>query len=146
MFELSYNEATMEGINNRFWGRLPRSRRAFSLAEVIIVLGVVGIIISGILPLYLNVITADRSAAFYSIAYKLADSTMEEYRNTNFDNLADEHRDIAELPSGAIDTTVTNEIDGHNEADIKQVDLVVSWDFKRHQEVHLVTYVYRDGL
>lgn len=116
------------------------------MVEIIIVLGIVGIIISGILPLFLNIITAGKSAAHYSSAYKIADSKIEDYRNSNFDMLADENFTLTELPSGNLTSTVTNEVDGLNEAEIKRVELVVSWNYKRAQDIKIVTYIYRGGL
>jgi prepilin-type N-terminal cleavage/methylation domain-containing protein len=123
-----------------------RRRKGFTLTEIIIVLGIVGIIISGILPLFVNVIAAGKSAAHYSTAYKLADSKIEEYRNASFDNLADETATITELPDGSLTATVTNEIDGSTETDIKRVELTINWSYQRDREIKIVTYVYRGGL
>lgn len=116
------------------------------MTEIIIVLGIVGIIISGILPLFVNVIAAGKSAAHYSTAYKLADSKIEEYRNSNFDSLADETVTIAELPDGGLTTAVTNEVDGSVETEIKRVELTINWNYQRDREIKIVTYIYRGGL
>lgn len=96
--------------------------------------------------MFLNVIASGRSSSYYSTAYKIADSQIEAYRNENFDNLASEDFDISDLPGGHLTTIVSNEIDGNNETDIRQVSLVVSWNYKRDQEVKIVTYIYRNGL
>lgn len=116
------------------------------MTEIVIILGIVGIIISAILPLFINVIAAGRSAAYYSSAYKLADSKMEQYRNTNFDLIAPESITTTDLPNGQIISEITSEVDGVNETDIKRVELKVSWNYQRPQEVKLVTYIYRGGL
>ena len=101
-----------------------------------------GIIISGVLPLFLNTITAGKSASHYSNAYKIADSKIEAYRNTSFDSIVDENIDITdELPLGAINTDITDE-----DEDFKKVELTISWNFKRNQEIKIVTYIYRGGL
>jgi type II secretory pathway pseudopilin PulG len=110
------------------------------------VLGIVGIIISGILPLLLNTVTAGKTATYYSTAYKIADSKIEDYRNSNFDILQDEEIDISELPGGTLTTTVTNEIDGNPEDDMRKIELLLRWSFKRDQEIKIVTYIYRGGL
>jgi prepilin-type N-terminal cleavage/methylation domain-containing protein len=133
-------------ISSKFEIRNSKFKLGFTLAEIIIVLGIVGIIISGILPLFLNIISAGKSAAYYSGAYKIADSKVEEYRNSNFDALADEATPITELPNGTLSTTITNEIDGLAETEIKRVELVVGWNYKRDQEIKIVTYIYRGGL
>ena len=116
------------------------------MTEIIIVLGIVGVIISGILPLFVNIIVAGKSAAHYSTAYKLADSKIEEYRNSNFDSLAGELVNISDLPEGSLTTTVTNDIDGSIETEIKRVELTINWNYQRAQEIKIVTYIYRGGL
>lgn len=121
-------------------------RYGFTLTEIVIILGIMGIIISAILPVFVNVIISGRSAAYYSNAYKIADSKIEAYRNTNFDLLTDENGTIGELPGGTFRTEITNEIDGVNEADIKRLELTVSWNYQRPREIKIVTLVYRGGL
>jgi len=134
----------LEIRNSKFPFR--NQRKGFTLTEIIIVLGIVGIIVSSILPLYVNIMKAGKSAAYYSTAYKLADSKIEEYRNSNFDTLADESAALTELPNGNLETTITNEVDGSIETDIKRIELIIGWEFQRAQEIKIVTYIYRGGL
>ena len=131
---------------SNFKFQIPRRRAGFTLTEIIIVLGIVGIIVSSILPLFVNIMKAGKSAAYYSTAYKLADSKIEEYRNSNFDTLADESATLTELPNGNLETTITNEVDGSIETDIKRIELIIGWEFQRAQEIKIVTYIYRGGL
>jgi type II secretory pathway pseudopilin PulG len=123
-----------------------RVKKGFSLIEIIIILGVVGIMVSGILPLFLNVIAANNSARYYSYAYKVADSKIEEYRNTTFENIEDETFPVSELPLGQGDLTVSNEIGGSPQDNIKELDLTISWNYKKAQEIRIVTYVTTGGL
>jgi type II secretory pathway pseudopilin PulG len=116
------------------------------LTEIVIILGIVGIIISAILPLFVNVVMAGRSATYYSSAYKIADSKMEEYRNSNFDLIAQENTAVSDLPDGQLASEITNEIDGVNKTDIKRVEMTISWKYQRTQEIKIVTYIYRGGL
>ncbi len=102
--------------------------------------------ISGILPLFLNVITANKSAAYYSSAYKIADSLIEDCRSKSFDSVVDDSIVIPDLPEGQANIVTSNEIDGFTENDIKKVSLTLSWDFKNYQEIKIVTYIARDGL
>lgn len=147
---LTYNISKRRGIIkvqiSNFKFRVSHQRPGFTLTEIVIILGIVGIIISAILPLFVNVIAAGRSAAYYSSAYKLADSKIEQYRNTNFDLLAPENMTTSELPNGQVVSEISNEVDGVNETDIKRVELRVSWNYQRPQEVKIVTYIYRGGL
>lgn len=101
---------------------------------------------TGILAVFLNVITANKSAAYYSSAYKIADSMIEGYRSQEFDNIQNETVVIPELPQGEANLVVSNEIDGNFEDDIKELELTISWNFKRGQEIKIVTYVAREGL
>lgn len=129
----------MEGI-------IKKINSGFTIIEIIIVIGIVGIMISGILPLYLNVITANKSAAYYSNAYKIADSMIEEYRTNSFDSIVNETVEVTELPEGSANLIVSSEIDGVTESDIKELDLTISWNFNRTQSIRIVTYVAKDGL
>ena len=133
-------------INSKLETRNSKLYRGFTLTEIVIILGIVGIIISAILPLFVNVVMAGRSATYYSSAYKIADSKMEEYRNTNFDLIAQENTAVSDLPDGQLASEITNEIDGVNKTDIKRVEMTISWKYQRTQEIKIVTYIYRGGL
>jgi len=120
--------------------------RAFTILEIVLLLAIVGIFISGIIPLYLNVVTVNKSAQYYSTAYKVLDSKIEEYRNTSFDSVNSGTFSITELPSGQGALTVSNNIDGAPQADIKRLDLTITWNFKKTNQVNITTYIARNGL
>lgn len=121
-------------------------KKGYTLTEIVLVLGLLGIIISGVLPVFLNSITANKSAEYYSNAYKILDSRLEEYRNTDFNALANNTFEVTELPSGEGVLTVTNNIEGSPQADIKKIDLVINWNFKNQRQVKAVTYISRGGI
>lgn len=121
-------------------------KKGFTLMELVILLGVVGIMMSGILTLYFNVITVNKSSEYYSSAYKLIDSEIEELRGTSFENITNVNTDISELPSGHLDISVSNEIDGAPQDDIKKVDVVISWYFRKQSQVREITYIAKGGI
>jgi prepilin-type N-terminal cleavage/methylation domain-containing protein len=134
-------------INSKYKIQNTKYKSGFTLMEIVIVLGILGIIITGVMPLYMNVIVANKSAAYYSSAYKVADSMIEAYRGAAFDTIVDgETGIISELPGGEYTLDVTSELNGSPEADIKKVDLVISWDFKKERELRVVTYISRSGM
>lgn len=120
----------------------------FSLVEIIIVLAVIGIMMSAILPLFMNVLTANKSAAYYSEAYKIADSRIEELRSMTFENIdaEDGSENISSLPNGEITTTVTNEIEGVPENGIRQVEITIYWNFKSEKEYSTSTLITEGGI
>jgi len=121
-------------------------QRGFNLIEVVLLLAVVGIMASGIIPLFIYSISVNKSSEYYSIAYKKLDSKVEEYRELPFDELSSETFQISELPEGQGVLTVTDVIEGAPQTDIKSIKLVITWNFKRSQEIKSVTYVSREGL
>jgi hypothetical protein len=102
--------------------------------------------IAGIIPVFLNSITANKSAEFYSKAYKLLDSKAEELRNADFAAIASGNFAVTELPSGAGTLAVSNNVDGAPRTDIKKVDITITWNFTRSQTVRLATYVTKGGI
>jgi type II secretory pathway pseudopilin PulG len=114
--------------------------------EIVLVLAFLGIIISGVFPVFINSIEANKSAEYYSKAYKILDSKIEEYRNADFNTLSSSQFDIPELPGGQGTFTVSNTVEGAPQNDIKQVNLVVHWDFKRARQVESSTYMSRGGI
>lgn len=127
-------------------GNYKYKNRGYTLVEIVIIIAIVGIIISGILPVFLNSITANKSAEYYSKAYKILDSKMEEYRNSNFDTLDSTTFDVPELPQGQGTLTITDNVEGAPQNDIKQAELKIVWNFKNEKEVKIVTYIARGGL
>jgi hypothetical protein len=106
--------------------------------EIVLVLAFLGIIISGVFPVFINSIEANKSAEYYS--------KIEEYRNADFNTLSSSQFDIPELPGGQGTFTVSNTVEGAPQNDIKQVNLVVHWDFKRARQVESSTYMSRGGI
>lgn len=120
--------------------------KGYTLTEIVLVLAFLGIIISGVFPVFINSIEANKSAEYYSKAYKILDSKIEEYRNSDFNSLTDTEFDIAELPSGHGVLTVEENVEGAPQNDIREVELTVSWNFKRDREVKIATYIARGGI
>lgn len=135
-------------INRKSAIKNRQSTFGFTIIEIVLLLAVVGIFISGIIPLYLNVVTVNKSAQYYSTAYKILDSKIEEYRNSDFNSLTTQNNiNIPELPPvGRADLIVTSDIDGAPQADIKKLDLTITWTFKKQNQVRIVTYVAKNGL
>jgi hypothetical protein len=102
--------------------------------------------ISGILALFFNVITVNKSAEYYSKAYKILDSKAETLRGTAFDSVVNSSTSISEIPSGNIAVTVTNTVDGAPRTNIKKVDIVISWNFRKQSSIREVTYITRGGI
>jgi len=121
-------------------------KSGFTLLEIIIVLAVIMTLFAGLLPLFLNIITVNKSAEYYSKAYKILDSKMEEYRSNSFDSLVTGNFTVTDLPSGQGTLTVTNNVDGAPQTDIKKLDLIISWTFKKQNQVRIITYVARNGI
>lgn len=107
---------------------------------------VIGILISGAFSLFSTVITANKTAEYFSNAYKLLDSKVETTRAKAFDSIITESFSVPELPNGTGTVTVSNNIDGAPQADIKQVDIIISWTFKKTHQVRAVTYVAKGGI
>lgn len=124
------------------WG----TNSGFTIMEVMLVLIVVGIMVSGVLPLFITVIQSNKSSEYYSRAYRSADSQLEIYRRASFDSLASGSFAVPSLPGGQGAVTVTNVIDGASQADIKQLDITVSWVFKKNKQVKISSYVTRNGV
>jgi hypothetical protein len=115
--------------------------------EIVIILFVVGIMISGILPLFLNVITANKSAAYYSTAYKRADSIIEETRAKPFEEIISINSfEITELPNGVGQIEITEEPGGTATNRLKLVELTINWNFKSPQEIKISTYIADGGI
>ncbi len=115
--------------------------------EIVIILFVVGIMISGIIPLFLNVITVNKSAAYYSTAYKKADSIIEDSRAKPFDEIISiESFNIPDLPSGVGKIEITEESGGTANNRLKMVELTIRWDFRSPQEIKIATYITSGGI
>lgn len=125
-----------------------KRKKGYSIAEIIIVLAVMAIMVSGVLPIFLNVMVANISSKNFSNAYKIADSKIEEYRNTPFLNIESEEFDIPELADadGHGSLTVTEEVDGVAAEGIKKLDLTISWNYKRERNIRIVTYITEGGI
>ncbi len=116
--------------------------------EVVIIIFVVGVMISGILPLFLSVIAANRSAAYYSLAYKLADSKIEEMRSISFSEIDEEDGtyEISGLPDGQMIVTISDEIDGEPQEGIRQVVVDLSWNYKSEKSHTISTLITEEGI
>ena len=114
--------------------------------EVMLILVVIGIMVSGIIPLFISVVQSNKSASYYSNAYRIADSKIEEYRRASFDGLTTNTFTISSLPSGQGTLTVTNNIDGAPQVDIKRLDLTIAWNYKKARSASISTYVTRNGV
>lgn len=101
---------------------------------------------SGILTLFFNVITVNKSAEYYSTAYKLMDSKIEELRGVSFETITEENYQIPNLPQGEGTIDISNEVDGAPQSDIIKVDLTISWYFKKENQIREVTYITKGGI
>ncbi len=126
--------------------KIKNFKHGFTLLEIIILLSIISIMMSGILTLFFNVITVNKSAEYYSTAYKLMDSKIEELRGTSFETIIDDTYQISELPQGEGIISISNEIDGAPQSDIIKVDLNISWYFKKKNQIREVTYITKGGI
>ncbi|MEI6639892.1 MAG: hypothetical protein WCL46_09250 [Chlorobium sp.] len=106
----------------------------------------VSILISGLIPLFIAVIRANKTSEYYSRAYRDIDSQVEKYRGGSFDGITTGTFTVTDLPSGQGTVTVSNTIDGMPQNDIKQVDLTLSWNYKRQNQIKITTYISRNGI
>jgi hypothetical protein len=102
--------------------------------------------LSGIIPLFMHVITANRSAAYYSVAYKAADSIIEENRIKNFEDVDTYNGEVEGLPTGNSFTFTVNDEVKELDNEIKQVDLNIKWFFKSEKEINISTYITAGGI
>lgn len=102
--------------------------------------------LSGIIPLFMNVITANKSAAYYSAAYKAADSIIEENRVKNFDEVISYEGEVEGLPSGNSFTLTVTDAPDNLDDDMKRVDLNIKWFFKSEKEIDISTYITAGGI
>lgn len=108
---------------------------------------VVSIMLSGLIPLFMIVIRANDSTNYYARAYKDLDAQMEIYRRTPFDNVNTGTFTISDIPSSSGNVTVSNVIDNVPQADIKKVDLNLTWTYNnKTNNVKFSSYIYRNGI
>lgn len=127
--------------------------KGFTITEIILLLAIVGILISGILPVFLNIITTNKSVQYQSAAYKIADSKLESLRAGNFSEIPDNqtiqnpHASLAQLPANAsLSVTSTKQVDGSEQTNIRRVEVTVNWYFKRNENIRLVSYIAANGI
>lgn len=124
----------------------------FSIVEILIILAVVGIMTSAIIPLFLDVITVNKSAAYYSEAYKLTDSKIEELRSLSFENIDaqdgeySEPENIGNLPNGLLIINITNVIEGVPEDGIREIIITITWNFKSEKTYTTSTLITEGGI
>ena len=111
-----------------------------------LILVVVGIMVSGILPLYVAVIRSNKSASYYSSAYRQIDSQLEVYRRASFDGIVNGNFTVTDIPGAQGTVTVSNVLDGAPQANIKQVDLKITWYFKKNNQIKTSSYITRNGV
>lgn len=111
-----------------------------------ILLVVISILISGAFSIFSTVYTSNKTAEYFSNAYKLLDSKIETTKSQGYDSIVTGTFPVPELPSGQGTITVSNNIDGAPQTDIKQVDIIVSWNFKKTHQVRAVTYIAKAGV
>jgi len=127
---------------------IKKTKIGFSILEIIIILAVVGIMMSGLIPLFMSVLTANKSAAYYSEAYKVADSRIEELRSLSFESIdaEDGAENITTLPEGEVTTDITNEIDGAPRDNLRQVIITITWNFKSEKTYSTSTLIAEGGI
>ena len=116
------------------------------MVEIIILISIVSVIVTGVLAAFVNVITINKTNEYYSQAYKILDSKIEELRSEPFSGIADSTFSVSELPGGTGTVTISNNIEGQNQDGIVEADVTVSWNFKKQTEVKASTYISNGGL
>lgn len=149
MLEFGYNGFKFGGSILKSNIKNLNSNSGFTLVEIVLVVAFLGILLTGVLTIFVNVMTTNKSNEYYSLAYKQLDSKIEEIRNTPFTSLPTYPTSFTptSLPGNPTGTvTLTNNIDGNVETNIYQVDVSITWNFKRQQTIKTSTYVTKGGL
>lgn len=138
-------------INFKFQILNSKTKPGFTLLEIVLIVFIVSVMISGIIPLFLNSITSNRASAYYSIAYKAADSIIEENRVKTFEEVTSKSGTVEGLPSGntyILTVTDAPETEGGELMDeyIKRLDLEITWFFKSERKINISTYVTDGGI
>lgn len=84
----------MRRDKNRF-GKFYATAEGFSLAELIIAAGIMGVVIVGILVSYMRCMELNEASRNKSLATKAARDRMEIIRTTTFDNLVSTYNNVA---------------------------------------------------
>lgn len=121
-------------------------KRGFTLTEVLLVLSLLAVILGGVLPLFLNIITTNKSTELYSKAYKDLDSKIETLRNLNYDSIVNGSFTVADLPAAATPNTISVIDNAGGIPNLKQVTVVINWDFKGNKSIKATTFIARGGI
>lgn len=118
---------------------------------MIILLAVIGIMISAIMPLFISVMISNKSASYYSEAYKAADTKIEYLRSLSFEEmelLNGTNESLPNLPDGNNMSIAINdyEIDGIEQNDIKEVTVTINWNFKSEKTYTTSTLITQGGI
>jgi len=120
-----------------------RTRRGFTLVEIIVALAVAAVFFSAVLPLLSKSITNNRAVQLKLYAYEAASREMENLREENVSSLvAPNHLTfpVTEIPESSGDIYITKELGDEKIASVRSV---VSWTFNgKTESVELNTYLY----
>ncbi len=124
------------------------SKRGFSFIEMIIVIVMLGVLASGIFPLFIRAIALNKKAKNKLIAYQVAQKEIETLRNTDFGSIYTSGFVVDEIPSGYGTITVDNDIDDDGEVDeIKEITAQVIWQEEGGiKNINFTTYVAKHGI
>jgi hypothetical protein len=118
------------------------------LVEIIILLAILGIIMSGVYAVFIDVLAINRKTDYYSRAYRALDSKVETIRGTLFSNIVPGTTTVAvpQLPGGQATTEITNVVDGAAQTDIVQATVTITWDYKGASQVKSTTFITKKGI
>jgi prepilin-type N-terminal cleavage/methylation domain-containing protein len=145
-----YNGNYFEGggliLNTSY--NIHNTKSGFTLIELLLLIAVLGIVMAGILGVYTNVLTINKSNEYYSRGYRDLDSKMETLRGTLFTNLAvgTTTAAVPDLPGGQSTTVITNVVNGAPQTGILQVTVTISWNYKRNTQIKSSTFITQGGL
>ena len=113
-----------------------------------LILILVSLMTSGVFAMFTYLVTLNKKIEYRAAAYKLLVSKIEDARNVNFESytIGTVTEDANELPQGTISTTVTDNVEGSTQDDIRQITVTISWDFKGSQTSSISSYVTRGGI
>jgi prepilin-type N-terminal cleavage/methylation domain-containing protein len=127
---------------------MKQQQAGFTLVELIVTIGIVGLMVVGVTSLYITIEGTQRKTRLLETATRAGEKKIEELRNNHYNSLADGNTDFTselpvELPSPRSGTvTVSEPTPG-----IKRVDLNITYrDGRIDKEVELSSLIGVIGL
>jgi prepilin-type N-terminal cleavage/methylation domain-containing protein len=120
-----------------------QNKKGFTLVEVMVTLVVGAAIFTGILPITMNTITANKDARLKLYAYEDAQQELENMRGDSFSQITNHSFTVSNITGATGTITVNTTVDGATQTTIAAVTSKVAWTFhSKNESVTLSTYIY----